>query len=482
MSYLYLEQTEIDRATARSDDKVLGVKRLYIFELLYGLLDEEQAARMVREGERADERQRLAYDRSLLESFAARYREAVAEILSPELLAQDEQQTVGLLADIERDTGVLERRKQTLEEQLETVQARRVEVALQREATERELFQVDAVLAQLELDVERMGRAVEATAVFQAFDYVTCPRCLQALELEHPAHHCALCGQEDVQRPSEAAIRDAIDRRAEQRAESARLRDELVAEVRRLEQEDAGASERQEELERDLAAVVRELTGRIAKRAELNGRQAALAQRRSVAALLMEPQGLAPSLVERVEDLDAEEAEDLRSESAEGVEAMLKRHEHREEVLNDLSAIFREILVLFDLPWFEGLAAIDESTYLPIVDGQTLNELSSGGMKATVNLAYYLSNLVFSLRDRSSHMPRFLMIDGLRKDFGAGEQDLARADSIYRFLLTQQRTMTGPVAATFQMLVVDNDLPAGYSSQFNVLELDYQSPLISDPA
>jgi hypothetical protein len=56
--------------------------------------------------------------------------------------------------------------------------------------------------------------------------------------------------------------------------------------------------------------------------------------------------------------------------------------------------------------------------------------LSSGGMKTIVNIAYFLANLTWSLRDPTALLPRLLITDSPRKDHGAGAEDLRGAGRI----------------------------------------------------
>ena len=76
--------------------------------------------------------------------------------------------------------------------------------------------------------------------------------------------------------------------------------------------------------------------------------------------------------------------------------------------------------------------------------------------------------------------PTFLMLDSFRKASGGEEQDVARAEHIYRYLETLQlsRNNPGALAADFQLVIVDNDLPSSYARAFNVIRIDPQHPLV----
>lgn len=101
-------------------------------------------------------------------------------------------------------------------------------------------------------------------------------------------------------------------------------------------------------------------------------------------------------------------------------------------------------------------------------------------MKATTNVAYYLAVLATALRDRDVLTPDFMMLDSIRKDYGAGDKDLARAERVYTYLRTlqQMRDRGDALAADFQLLVVDNDLPPDFAQVFNTIRIDPDRPLV----
>jgi len=147
--------------------------------------------------------------------------------------------------------------------------------------------------------------------------------------------------------------------------------------------------------------------------------------------------------------------------------------------VEDLSEAFDEILRRFTLPWLQS-AEVDQQTYLPVVNGRSLRDLSSGGMKTTTNVAYYLAVFVTALRDQEILLPSFLMLDSIRKASGTGKEDLARSERIYAYLQTLQelRRPPNPLPRDFQLIVVDNDMPHQFESHFNTIRIDIQNPLI----
>ncbi len=147
--------------------------------------------------------------------------------------------------------------------------------------------------------------------------------------------------------------------------------------------------------------------------------------------------------------------------------------------VEDLSETFDAVLRRFTLPWLES-AEVDPKTYLPVVNGRNLRALSSGGMKTTTNVAYYLAVFLTALRDQGVLLPSFLMLDSIRKASGTEKEDLARSERIYAYLQTLQemRHPPNPLPRDFQLIVVDNDMPAQFKPKFRTIQIDVQNPLI----
>jgi hypothetical protein len=115
-----------------------------------------------------------------------------------------------------------------------------------------------------------------------------------------------------------------------------------------------------------------------------------------------------------------------------------------------------------------------------------MQELSSGGMKTMVNVAYYLANLTYAIANVDSRLPRFLIIDSPRKNFGAGSADREHAGLIYERILAMQKvSQIGGLRRPFQLIVADNDLPDKIARELGrtrVRRFSYDEPLIHNLA
>jgi len=133
-----------------------------------------------------------------------------------------------------------------------------------------------------------------------------------------------------------------------------------------------------------------------------------------------------------------------------------------------------ETIATIDMPWAES-AAIDSRSYVPLVNGDRVRSLSSGGLKTIANFGFYLAQLQVRLRGYPTYLPPFIVIDSPRKNFGSNEED---AESMRRFCRTLWARRAQRTGTDFQVIVADNDSPSEERDQFELLELDRNHPLV----
>jgi hypothetical protein len=477
-AYCDLEQEEIDRSTVYDRDNFRNIKRASTFELLYGIVDAQvadlEAERLQLQADaegrttRVKEVRSFVHDKNLAESMAA------IDIR---------------LAGITKEQARLQEQLQRAREDAEKAAASVTGLPVQITATERSLASAEAELAdllqelagvgraanQLDRDLQAVREGADTESILGAIPFVTCPRCDRPLDRRTAAlGHCVVCLQPDPT-PAPDQLGGLTAQLAGQLAETRALESRLAA-VRDAVQDQAirlrGELKAQRaELRRAVQAAVKphtEVVQRITEQlGSLRGEQSVLTHTRPVAAAVEQETEEIATLVPRIAALH--EREDQRREQL----------APRRQRVEDLSEEFDLILHRFTLPWLET-AEVDRSTYLPRVNGVSLKALSSGGMKTTTNVAYYLANLATALRDREILTPTFLILDSIRKDSGSEGRDLVRAERIYSYLRTLQdsRNNPGALAADFQLIVVDNDLPREFETAFNVLRVDPDHPLI----
>ncbi|HEX4345598.1 MAG TPA: AAA family ATPase [Solirubrobacteraceae bacterium] len=475
-AYCDLEQDEMDRSTVYDRDAFRNIKRASTFELLYGIIDAQIA-------DLEAERLQLQAD---VEGRTTRVEE-VRSFVDDKNLAESMAAIDIRLAHITEEQTALEAQLQRAREDAEKAAASVAGLPGQIAAAERFLASAEAELGdvmqelagvgraanQLDRDLQVVREGADAQSILDAMPFVTCPRCDQPLNRRTPGH-CVVCLQADPP-PDPEQLGGLTAQLAAQLAETRALESRLAA-VRDVVSDQAGRlrgelNAKRAELRRAIQVAVEphtETAQRIIERlGSLRGEQNVLIQARPVAAAVEQESAEIATLGPRIDELHERE-DQLREQRA-----------PMRERVEELSDEFDTILHRFTLPWL-GKAEVDRTTYLPRVNGVSLKALSSGGMKTTTNVAYYLANLVTALRDREILAPSFLMLDSIRKDSGSEGRDLVRAEHIYTYLRTLQdsRNNPGALAADFQLIVVDNDLPKEFESAFNVLRIDPDHPLI----
>lgn len=477
-AYCYLDQDQIDRSTVFDDESPgRGPKRPWTFELLFGLIDstvaEFEATREELAEDKEQRERRLVSVEQFVEVNQLRVTPAEVSRRLEEVDAETETIVDELGAtELELDRAIADAaggrdEVTTFEEQLRSALAeqRRIEV---------ELTEVTRAANQLERDLATAREGEVAGEVLDPIGYEVCPRCeQQLLGRQAEPGHCSVCLQAE---PEVESWLDVDTATIGGQLEETRALVEQLSKARTEGERDVAQSREDLSAARRAFAEVRDRASDPFRRriSEFQDRLGALrGERRTLAAGAPFERALQD---ERRELVDAGPQ---ISELDDG--AKRRRHElfSASERVEELSAAFDEILRLFTLPWLET-AEVDPKSYLPVVNGRSLRELSSGGMKTTTNVAYYLAVLVTALRDQGVLVPGFLMLDSIRKASGAGKDDLARSDRIYGYLQTLQemRKPPRPLPRDFQLIVVDNDMPKQFEARFNTIRIDLQNPLI----
>lgn len=481
-AYCYIPQTEIDRSVVNHLDNTRRSKRVGAFELLLGLVDERAASLKVRIGELEEllieERRPLAtIDRFLFDSGTVSEEELARRNAA---LDQRINRAERRLDELRDELGVAT--AQTAERQAQVVdlaeQARKVAelvASLQEERNQRHLL-----TAQVRLDLERTERTEAASSILGPIVYQKCPRCLQGVERDRfSTEFCYLCGQEESFNLGADGGEDPEPRLAAK--ERSRL-ESLLVELSELEDQGQRELEGAMAQQRIVALALHEFELDVDKdtRAQVVPRHAAIMEASGErATATAEREAIERSVKlwreraryqKRVDALEGE-LEGLRNELRHAQDSLAKRRNR----ISELSEVFNEIIRALDMPWYEG-AYIDRSTYLPMVNGVSMEKLLSGGMKMMTNVAYHLALLTYGLSSRATQIPNLLIIDSPRKNLGSTEQDQAHAQKFYRWI----SALTGAHHGRFQIIVADNDPPGADTPVSSRIELSHAAPLVRD--
>jgi predicted nucleic acid-binding Zn-ribbon protein len=456
--YCIVTGDELDTQVFGHRDPFRDLKRRWVFEIAYGLYDEE-LARLAANLRQIDLKIRASESeaeviRQFLSDTALGNREDLdadlqllqerlvqLHVRAKDLQSASESEAGGEIASVR--AGVLDSRR-SLDELRSDIR--------QHEAQLRDLSDLTKQLTSLS---KRLTRAIVADEWMIDFDFVVCPRCGHDLDSHRESSPiCYLCLQPE---PTNVPNRDALiqeqDRVTYQIAETEQLVDErftTLAELRRGEAaavaELARASSQLEILTSEFvsarAAELQSVASEVATtRANLDWTQRYLE--------LIERQAAKTSLLD-----------DLKAQK-EAIEENIENHRSgvstAEENIQALEERMLDYLTRLHVPQLGELLTvrINRQNYLPEVSTRTFDELSSQGLKTLVNVAHALAHHTVAI-DRNLEMPGLLVLDGVSANSGKEGFEFDRIVDMYE-LFDEVASAYGD---ELQLIVVDNDVPA----------------------
>jgi hypothetical protein len=151
-----------------------------------------------------------------------------------------------------------------------------------------------------------------------------------------------------------------------------------------------------------------------------------------------------------------------------------------QEVLEHLNGLFRTITLGIGLPNSTGTARLDAETLLPLVDEQPFHK-RGGGARAAVSVAYSLALLTYVREQKDAKLPAFLMVDSPQKNLGSNQEDKALSRRVYqRFIDYMSELDTERYKRPFQVIIVDNDIPADIARRVKVVNFKRGNGFIRD--
>jgi hypothetical protein len=478
-AYCYVPQSEIDRSIVNHLDNLTRQKRVGAFEVLLGLTDESASENRVKLGQLNDEMAAARGPLAAIDEFLARTDTPSAEQLQRQ---QEELRSARNAAEIQLKGLRTETFSQIQTDAATALRNQLIEASRNEERVVARIHQLEAEEAQrrqldadLEGELQRLARSTSASELLGGIAYAQCPRCLQRLSRDRfPADQCYVCGQSDVDGDDQIAetIEAEIHRIEALRLETQTLTTENEEEVSEQQRLQIQIRHHIDRLNADLDLQTREF---VSPRYEAI--ESAAADRARSDAILEEIErslrlwGERERLVEGVRVL---EQTVVRTQLA--LDEATNRLSQRRGRIVDLSDVFDEIVQSLDMPWYSQGAYIDAQTYLPMVNGVSIENLGSGGMKMMTNVAYHLALLTFGLSTNLDSMPNLLIIDSPRKNLGVSEEDQAHAEAFYRWI----SALTQAYEGRFQLIVADNDPPPAGTPVTHRIDLSHNQPLVRD--
>lgn len=472
--YLYLDQNRIDSNVIGHDDANLNNKRIAVFELIYGLANEQTVQLLTERGRLRAQARDMRKNATAILGF-------MQDMGDPDP-AQLRAQRMGLVKELERSRLRLAAARDAAHEGLVSAdtlhalsdeRARLEDLQAHRDALKASVEKARSVKAQLTLEEQRIRRRSAASASLSGLEFVQCPRCLQGLpESRFEEGHCHLCGQFQHSDESAKPVGAQLNVVREQRRETDALAAQDAIEIERL----------NAEIELAEASVMAQL-----RTASVNNGTSPIpfiGDLEHAATQVVE----AEAAIQRVQEVESRWATqtglhadadslEVRARELETKEAGLRLAlSENATFLDELSTLFNEILHDLRLPWLsEGY--IDPTDYLPIVNGEPFDKLAvGGGRKTIVNLSYHLANLYMSLSEGPDMLlPTLLVVDSPRKNVGEAALDREVVKAVYARLRTLQTLSRDK----FQIIFADNDMPAEASHWVSEhIVLNYENPFV----
>lgn len=457
------------------------LKRRWVFEIAYGLYD-EQLANLSASLRRVDLEIRASESEAeVIRQFLAGTTLGKPEELESQLAAQEsrllqlrEQARLHVASDAEPGNEIANVRIAVLDarQDLDVVRAE----IRQHQAQMRDLADLQRQLTSLS---KRLTRSIVADEWMVDFDFVVCPRCGQDVD-QHRAESpiCYLCDQPE---PTTAPDRDSLikeqDRVTYQMAETDQLIVERTETLAALRSRESAAGTELSTFSARLDNLTSEFVS--AQAAELQGVASETATVEVNAEWIKRYLALLDRQTDQTGHLDA--LRDRKLELEEQIEAHQTSVAAADENIEALERRMVDYLTRLHVPQLGDLLTvkINRTTYLPEVSTRTFDELSSQGLKTLVNVAHALAHHTVAI-DRGLDIPGFLVLDGVSANSGKEGLEGDRIVDMYRLFAE----ITDEYGEQLQVIIVDNDLPSEVAVELAdsiVLTLSQESRLIGVP-
>lgn len=457
LNYCVVTGDELDIQVFGHRETFRNHKRRWVFELAYGLYDEDLA--------RLDAKIRqLSSEIRSAESETETIKQFLAGAAIGKQAELDEELRFNQAALLELQVRQRLIRDKSTGEPAGEIAALRTNVLSLRQqvdalrdalrATDAQIIDLSDLERQLVSLSKRLTRSIVADEWLVDFEFLVCPRCGQNVD-SHRAEPpiCYLCEQPQ---PLSASNRESLireqDRVTFQIAETQGLLDERRDARSRLLHE---SESKVIDLGNQSKALDLALEGFVSTNAS---------EMRNVASAI----GAVEANIEWVEraltlfdrEVDQRDRLDLLREQKATLEEELEDHRvsvvAAEENIAALEGRMLEYLRRLHVPTLGDTLTvrINRTTYLPEISTRTFDELSSQGLKTLVNVAHALAHHTVSI-DRGLPLPGLLVLDGVSANAGKEGLDGNRILDMYRLFADVSRDYGDQL----QLIIVDNELP-----------------------
>ncbi|WP_416416452.1 hypothetical protein [Paenarthrobacter aromaticivorans] len=432
-------------------------KRRWVFEIAYGLYDEELAHLSARARQAALAIQAAEAEHEVVRSFLAESEFGSKEELEDALRRHEDE----LSAIQQGDEGINTQRSNEPAGDIAKLRADVLGLRNRVDSYRAQIRQHDAQVNDLK-DLERqllnvskrLTRSIVADEWMVDFDFVVCPRCGHDVDRNRAQHpNCYLCEQpEPTDTPNRTTLLREQDRITFQISETRQLITERQDSLARIVVDHESA-------EAQLAAISSQLDLETNQFVSSHASELK-AQAKNAAEIATNISWLQRSLKLFAHQASQQERLDfLRDRKAE-LDLAIEEHDgavvQAEENITALEERIFDYLQRLHIPSLGDLLTvkINRSNYLPEVSGRTFDELSSQGLKTLVNVAHSLAHHTVAI-DRGLELPGLLVLDGVSANSGKEGMDGERVLDMYRLFAEISESYSDQL----QIIVVDNELP-----------------------
>ncbi|WP_432850816.1 AAA family ATPase [Amycolatopsis sp. CA-161197] len=473
--YLYVDQQQIDRTIAGNNESYLEPKRRTTFEILFGLTSEELIRARSDLQDTEQNLRRVGNDLKtvlqFLEDSKTVSRDASqAKLNELQSVANDSQSR---LMALQEGLSSADDRVDPIRDLLEASQYRAEDARKQLVELDTTLGDRRSLLASVRQSIRRLERTSDAFLRLASIEFSTCPRCTQSIEeRDIEPGHCRLCTQPEPEVDSSSTTAGHL---ASSEVEQLRVQaDELEQLVTTAEHHRASLTSRISDLDTHIVELANLVDARTADLVSPR-LQEAIDLSASLARAQAEIKSLDDTLRlwDRAGDLErnVKSVTDQRDALKARIAEIQKQVKEKFEIVDSMAEDYNDTLQRLGVPSVTA-GTIDKKNYLPMADGMRFDQISTGGIRTALIVAYWVTLISTALREPETGYPGLLILDTPRKSIGHGEN---LAANLYRLLDTLAEVYGDRV----QLIIADNDLPDQYSRRWQEIYFDYENPVVS---
>lgn len=325
-------------------------------------------------------------------------------------------------------------------------------------------------------DIDKIKFIIEGAKSFRIFKFALCPSCLNSIEekvKQEKKNDCNLCGSnlKDLNDEEIDTYKSEIRRvtlKSNSLLKFIKVQNKQLIEI---EYEKNKLLEQLEKKQQELDHLRNEYISPYVEQIERLNYE--------IGVLIENNDQLDENLkvINRFEKINEEilNQEFLKTNIEEKIKSIESEHITKEEVIRNLSRLFKDILEAFSFPKLDD-AYIKESDYLPYVRGVKYDELGSGGAVTMTTMAYFLSIALLKIKNKNH--PGLLIMDSPRKNLGADSKfddefkDEAIFNSIIKYFISIFDEENKDKWETIQLIVVSNGNPEYLEKEDLIVHFD----------